>query len=299
MTSEYNIGLIGTGTLGNPVGLNLLKSGYSLIAYNRTREKTLELEKNGAKIVNSPNEVAKLSDIIITCVKDANALRDVSFGKNGITEEAHEGLVVADMSTIEPNETIEISKKFKDAGIERLDIPVVGGPKGAIKGELMVLASGDENIFNRFKEIFDAIGNRVFFLGKTGVAHSVKLAINIQSVMLTLSISEGITLARAASVEPEVFLKILNNTYFKTGMSEIRAYKMIKDEFEPTFSLKNLKKDLSTINGTANSFGISLPMTSKAEELYKNAMDEGLGDLDYTAILAYLRKATKLDNQDQ
>ena len=117
--------------------------------------------------------------------------------------------------------------------------------------------------------------------------------------MLVLSISEGITLARAASVDPEMFLKILNNTYFKTGMSEIRAYKMAKDEFEPTFTLKNLKKDLNLINTSAKSFGIVLPMTRKAEEIYENAVEKGFGDLDYTAILAYLKEATKLDKQQE
>jgi 3-hydroxyisobutyrate dehydrogenase len=289
------IGLIGTGMLGNAVGLHLLESGYLLTVYNRTRQKTLELEKNGAIIVDSPKEVAKSADLVITCVKDANAVKEVSFGKNGIIEGKHEQMLVADMSTVNPNDTKEISKKFKDAGIVTLDIPVVGGPRGAIKGELLVMVSGDENAFKRFKKIFETIGNRVFFLGKTGSAHAIKLAMNMQNVMHVLSLSEGITLARAASVDPELFLNILNSTYFKTGMSETKAYKMIKDEFEPAFTIKNVKKELNTINEAAKSFGISLPMITKAEEIYKKAIENGFGDLDYTGILAYLKHATKSD----
>jgi len=103
-------------------------------------------------------------------------------------------------------------------------------------------------------------------------------------------------LTRASSVDPEVFLKILNSTYFKTGMSENKAYKMIKDKFEPTFTLKNMKKDLGTINEVAKSFGLNLPMSFKAEELYRNAIEDGFGDLDYTGILAYLKQATKTEN---
>jgi 3-hydroxyisobutyrate dehydrogenase len=296
MKSEDRIGLIGTGILGNAVGLHLLESGYSLIAYNRTKEKTSELEKKGATIVDNPKQVAESSYLVITCVKDANAVRDVSFKKNGIVDGKHEGLVVADMSTINPIESRKIAKKFKENWITMLDTPVMGGPNVAINGKLVVMASGDENSFKKFKKVFETIGDKVFFLGENGVAHSVKLAMNLQIAMLALAISEGITLARASSVEPEVFLKILNSTYFKTGMSENKAYKMIKDEYRPTFTLNNLKKDLNTINETAKSFGIQLPMSTEAEEIYKKAIENGFGDLDYTGVLAYLKQATKVKN---
>jgi len=296
MKNEDKIGLIGTGMLGNAVGLHLLESKISLTVYNRTKEKTLELKKNGATIVDSPKNVAKASDLIITCVKDANAVREVSFEKNGIIEGKHEDLIVADMSTINPIESRKIANEFKSNGITMLDTPVMGGPNVAINGKLVVMASGDKNAFEKFKKVFEIIGHQVFFLGENGVAHSVKLAMNLQIAMLALALSEGITLARATSVEPEVFLKILNSTYFKTGMSENKAFKMIKDEFKPTFTLNNLKKDLDTINETARSFGIRLPMSTKAEEIYKKAIENGFGDLDYTGILAYLKQATKTEN---
>ncbi len=296
MKNEDKIGLVGTGILGNAVGLHLLESGYSLTAYNRTKEKTAELENKGATIVDSPKKVTESSDLVITCVKDASAVRQVSFEKNGIIEGKHGDLIVADMSTINPIETRKIASEFKKNGITMLDIPVMGGPNVAINGKLVVMASGDENAFNKFKNVFETIGNQVFFLGKNGVAHSVKLAMNLQIAMLALALSEGITLARATSVEPEVFLKILNSTYFKTGMSENKAFKMIKDEFKPTFTLNNLKKDLNTINETAKSFGVRLPMSSRAEEIYKKAIENGFGDLDYTGILAYLKQATKAEN---
>jgi len=296
MKNEDKIGLVGTGILGNAVGLHLLESGYSLTAYNRTKEKTAELEKKGATIVDSPKKVTESSDLVITCVKDASAVRQVSFEKNGIIEGKHSDLIVADMSTINPIETRKIASEFKKNGITMLDIPVMGGPNVAINGKLVVMASGDENAFNKFKNVFETIGNQVFFLGKNGVAHSVKLVMNLQIAMLALALSEGITLARATSVEPEIFLKILNSTYFKTGMSENKAFKMIKDEFKPTFTLNNLKKDLNTINETAKSFGVKLPMSSRAEEIYKKAIENGFGDLDYTGILAYLKQATKAEN---
>ncbi len=287
------IGLIGTGMLGNAVGIHLLESDHELIVYNRTKEKTSELKNHGAKVVDSPKDVASLSELVIICVKDAAAVKEVSFGHDGIVQWDRKKLVVADMSTISPNETKQISKQFKEFGITLLEIPVMGGPNAAIKGELVLMASGNEEVFNKHKKVFETIAKQIFFLGQSGVAHSVKLAMNIQIAMLALAISEGITLVRASSIDPETFLKILNSTYFKTGMSENKAYKMISDKFEPTFTLNNLKKDLNTINEAAKSFGVNLPMSTRAEEIYQKAIENGFGDLDYTGILAYLKQDTK------
>ncbi len=288
------IGLIGTGMLGKAVGLHLLESGYQLAVFNRTKSKTEELSEHGANILESPKEVAKKSDLIFTIVKDTNAVKEVSFAKNGIVEGNHDNLIIADMSTINPNASREIAKLFSQHGITMLDTPVMGGPNVAIKGKLVLMASGDKDAFEKHKKIFETIAIKTFFLGENGTAHAVKLSMNLQISMLALALSEGITLARGAGVEPEVFLSILNSTYFKTGMSENKAYKMIKDEFSPTFTLSNLKKDLDTINEAAKELGLYLPMTTKANEIYKKAVEEGFGEIDYTGILAYLKKATKL-----
>ncbi len=284
------IGLIGTGMLGNAVGLHLLQSGYELTAYNRTKEKTNDLKKNGGQIAFTPKEVAENSDTVIIVVKDANAVNQISFEKDGIIDGSHKDLIVCDMSTINPLESKKISEKFLQNNISKLDIPVMGGPNVAISGDLVMMASGNKNSFDKCKELFDTIANRVFFLGENGTAHAVKLAMNLQIAMLALALSEGITLSRGANIDPKIFLEILNSTYFKTGMSENKAFKMIQDKFDATFTLENLKKDISTISETSKSLGLDLPMIKKAEEIYENAVKEGFGKLDYTGILAYLKK---------
>ena len=284
------IGLIGTGMLGNAVGMHLLDSGFQVTVYNRTIEKTKNLKNNGAKVANSPKEVALNSEIIITVVKDANAVKQVSFENEGIVFGNHDNLIVCDMSTISPLDSKIISKKFLDNSIVMLDTPVMGGPNVAINGELVMMAAGDKAAFEKCKEIFDKIANKVFFLGESGTAHAIKLAMNLQITMLALALSEGILLSKAAKIDPKVFLEILNSTYFKTGMSENKAYKMIQDNFEPTFTLENLKKDINTIFETARSYELELPMVKVARETYENAVREGFGDLDYTGILAFLKK---------
>ena len=287
------IGIVGTGMLGEAVGLHLLDVGYKITVFNRSKEKTEKLENKGAIVVDSPKNVAEKSELVIVVVKDADAVKDVVFGDYGILAGKHEGMCIADMSTINPNSTREISKKVTEHGIDYMEIPVMGGPNVAINGKLVIMASGKKEVFEKFKTIFESIADQSIYLGDTGTAHSIKLAMNLQIAMLALSLSEGITLTKKAGFDPEIFLKVLNSTYFKTGMSEGKAHKMINDSVKPTFTLANLKKDLDTINDAAESFDVELPMAKIARKIYADATDAGFGDIDYTGIISYIRKLSK------
>jgi len=290
------IGIIGTGMLGKAVGLHLLDSGYSVSVYNRTKSKTKNLEEKGADVAELPSVVAESSDLIITCVKDADAVKQVLFGQGGVVSGKHDDMTVADMSTINPNAAKEISKKLYDEGIKSIEIPVMGGPNVAIEGKLVLMASGDKESFERFSQVFNTIANKTFFLGESGSAHSIKLAMNLQISLLALSLSEGITLTKKAGFDPEKFLEILNSTYFSTGMSQNKAFKMIKDDYQPTFTLKNMKKDLDTIVASAKDFDAKLPIAERANEIYSQALDAGFGEIDYTGILAYIKKLSETKN---
>ena len=287
------IGIVGTGMLGEAVGLHLLDVGYEVTIFNRTKEKMKNLKEKGALIAESPMQVAKDSDLVITIVKDADAVNEVIFGNSGIIFGKHDGICIADMSTVNPNSTREISKQVIEDGIDYLEIPVMGGPNVAIDGKLVMMASGKKEVFEKFKTVFDSIAEQSFYLGGTGTAHSIKLAMNLQIAMLALSLSEGITLTKKAGFDPEIFLKILNSTYFKTGMSEGKAHQMISESIEPTFTLANLKKDLDTINDAADSFDAELPMTKIARKIYADATEAGFGDIDYTGIISYIKELSK------
>ncbi len=284
------IGIIGIGMLGEAVAENLLNLGYDISVYNRTKEKARGVEIKGATVMSSPKAVAENAELVIIIVKDAVAVREVSFGKNGIIESTNKKLIVADMSTIDSVESKNIANEFQRNKIQKLEIPVMGGPNVAITGKLVMMVSGPKTSFDYCKEIFDKIANKVFFLGEQGTANSIKLAMNLQITMLALSLSEGITLVEKSKVDPKIFLKVLNSTYFKTGMSENKAFKMINGDYDATFTMANLKKDITTMTNTAKELGIKLPMISKAEEIYENAINEGLGNLDYTRIIEYIKK---------
>ena len=287
------IGIVGTGMLGEAVGLHLLDVGYEVTIFNRTKEKMKKLKEKGASIAESPKQVAENSDLVITIVKDADAVKEVIFGNSGIIFGKHDGICIADMSTVNPNSTREISKQVIEDGIDYLEIPVMGGPNVAIDGKLVMMASGKKEVFEKFKTVFDSIAEQSFYLGGTGTAHSIKLAMNLQIAMLALSLSEGITLTKKAGFDPEIFLKILNSTYFKTGMSEGKAHQMISESIEPTFTLANLKKDLDTINDAADSFNAELPMAKIARKIYADATEAGFGDIDYTGIISYIKELSK------
>jgi len=284
------VGIIGLGMLGNAVALHLLDAGFKITVYNRTKEKTEQAKKKGASVAISPKDVAENSDIVIVIVKDANAVKEISFEKNGIIEGKHEKLIVADMSTIDPTESKNIGKKFQEHNIAKLDIPVMGGPNVAMTGNLVMMASGNKDSFENCKKVLECIASKVFFTGDSGVAHTIKLAMNLQIAMLALALSEGITLVKKANVNPKIFLEILNSTYFKTGMSEKKAYKMISGKHDTTFTLANMKKDINTMTNAAKSLGVELPMIEKAEEMYENAIKEGFGEIDYTGIIEYIKK---------
>ncbi|MDE1814946.1 MAG: NAD(P)-dependent oxidoreductase [Thaumarchaeota archaeon] len=285
-----NVGIIGTGLLGSAVATRLLSTGHTVTVYNRTKEKAEPLKRLGASVVESPKKVSEKSDLVITIVKDASAVESIAFGSDGIIQGRHDGLVVADMSTINPVSSRKIAEKYAQYGIQMIDSPVMGGPSLAEKGQLVVMIGGEKTAYEKCKAVFDSIGEKTFYIGANGAADSMKLAMNLQIAILALSISEGIILAKKSGLDPLLFLEVLNSTYFKTGMSLLKGPKMAKGVFEPSFFLSVMQKDLDEINYTAKEFGASLPVARLANELYQNAVKEGFGKIDYTGIMAYLEK---------
>ena len=288
-----NVGIIGTGLLGSSIAKRLASSGHEISAYNRTRQKVEELKNFGIQVADSPKNLANNCELVITILKDASVIEQMAFGSNGIIHGKHEGLIVADMSTISPISSRNIAKKFADNGISMIDTPVMGGPSLAEKGQMVIMVGGKKEIYEKCKTVFDLIGEKTFLLGENGSGHAMKLAMNSQIAILALALSEGIILAKKSGLDPIKFLEVLNSTYFKTGMSINKGPKMVRGNFEPSFFLKMMQKDLDEIEHTANQVGANMPMSKLANEIYQNAIKEGLGEIDYTGILSYLEKLNK------
>lgn len=286
------VGIVGTGMLGASVGLRLIERGHELVAYNRTRGATSDLEGAGAKIMDTPRSVAESSDFVIVCVTDADAVRSVIFGESSISAGAHDALIVGDMSTIDPADSRDIAKRLhSECGVRMLGIPVMGGPDAAANGTLVVIADGDARAYELCGKTLADIAQTVHYVGSNGTAHTIKLAMNLQIASLAVSISEGIEISRGGGVDPELFLGVLNSTYFGTGMSKKKAHRMAHGKYPPTFLLRNLKKDLGLITEFAGAHKIRLEGAAAIDKMYADAVAAGLGELDYTGILGHIEGA--------
>jgi 3-hydroxyisobutyrate dehydrogenase len=288
-----NVGIVGTGLLGSAIARRLASSGHKILAYNRTRQKAESLKNFGIQVADSPKELASKCELVITILKDAPVIEQIAFGDNGIIHGKHDGLIVADMSTINPISSRNIAKKFSNEGISMIDTPVMGGPNQAEKGQMVIMIGGEKEIYEKCKTVFDSIGEKTFLLGENGSGHAMKLAMNSQIAILALSLSEGIILAKKSGLDPMIFVEVLNSTYFKTGMSVNKGPKMVKGDFKPSFFLKMMQKDLDEINHTASQVEANMPISKLANEIYQKAIKEGFGDIDYTGILSYLEKSYK------
>jgi 3-hydroxyisobutyrate dehydrogenase len=290
------VGIAGLGLMGSGITTRLIDSGQEVLVYNRTSSKA-EQFSNKVTVALSPRELADSCDLVITVVTDFDAVKDLLFGNNGIVKTANLNLVVADASTISPSQSEHCARLLHDAGIEMLGMPVMGGPAAAAAGDLVPIVAGNRLTFEKVRHVIEKLG-RTFYVGeKSGSANAIKLALNLNIALIASAVSEGIMLVRRLDIDPLIFIQILNSTYFKTGLSEKKGPKMVKNDFSPTFHLRNMLKDLELAISTAQSNGIALPNTALAQQLFRAANNSGFSDEDYTSICAFLAKINGLEEQ--
>ena len=291
------VGIAGLGLMGSGIAKRLINTGHTVSVYNRTGSKAQHFSNN-ATVALSPRELAEGCDLVITVVTDFDAVKNILFETNGVIESGnHHNLVVADASTISPSQSEHCAQRLRNAGIEMLGIPVMGGPAAAETGDLVPIVAGSKQAFEKVRQVIEKLG-RTFYVGeRDGSANAIKLALNLNIALVASAVSEGIMLVRRAGIDPSIFIEILNSTYFKTGLSEKKGPKMVKNDFSPTFHLKNMLKDLELATSTAQGTGITLPQTALAQQIFRAASNMGFSDQDYTSICAFLAKINGLESQ--
>lgn len=288
------VGVAGLGLMGSGIATRLVNTGHELSVYNRSKAKTAKFAKS-ATVAASPKELADGCDLVITVVTDFEAIKEVLLSKNGIAESGNRKVIVADVSTISPSQSEHCAQALRQAGIEMLGMPVMGGPAAAETGDLVPMVAGSRQAFEKAKPIIEKLG-KTFYVGeRDGSANTIKLALNLNIALVASAVSEGITLARGCGINPSIFVQILNSTYFKTGLSEKKGPKMVKNDFSPSFHLKNMLKDLELATGTAQAAGITLPQTALAQQIFRAANNSGFSDQDYTSICAFLAKINGME----
>lgn len=289
-----NIGFIGLGLMGREMSRRLLEGGYSLIVWNRTKEKAEPLVKAGAKWADSPKAVAQSSDVVITMVTDSAAVEAVVCGKNGILEGAHPGLILIDMSSIAPEMSRSIAARAKEKGVVMLDAPVTGNPKVAAEGKLGIMVGGPQETFEVCKPVFEKMGVKIIHVGENGKGTTLKLINNLIMGIAIQAVAEALVLAKKAGIDPVKVMEITSVGGARTGAMETRGPKMIRHDFTPGFSLNNMYKDLSTAMKLADEVGAVLPAGSITREIVKAAKSQGKGEMEASVVITVMEELANI-----
>ncbi|MGB7697275.1 MAG: NAD(P)-dependent oxidoreductase [Nitrososphaeraceae archaeon] len=281
-----NIGIIGTGLMGSAIAERLLERGFTVYIYNRTKQRSDPLVRKGGIRVGNPSELGKKCNYVIISVTDGNAVKEILFGNNGLIYSNNNQLSIIDTSTVLPEDSIYCANLTKRKGYAMIQAPIMGGPDATRKGDVISIVSGDKKTMEKCRRILTNFSKKIFYAGyRDGAANYLKLGLNLNIALIAISLSESIIFIKKSKTNPTVFLNILNSTYFKTGLSEIKGPKMIRNNFEPKFFLKNMLKDVQLLNECAKRNNASLSFSSLAEQYFRMASNRGYSELDYTAIL--------------
>ena len=278
------LGWIGLGHMGNPMAKNLLKAGFDVAVFNRTKEKEKELSEAGASSANSPQHLMKNCDIVITMVSDDQAVKEVFEGNSGLLSREHSGKLIIDMSTISPETSRYLSTKCSNKQINYLEAPVSGSVKPAQDGTLIILAGGSVENYKKAKPIFDVLGKMSLHLGAVGKGSSAKLAINYFLGLNLQGLAETVLFAEANGVSKEDMLTIINEGACGSGITKIKTPSILNNSYPAAFPLKHLAKDLRL----AKEAGLNTPLIHPLFDSYNNANNNGLGDEDVMAIIKNL-----------
>ncbi len=282
------VGFIGLGTMGKPMANNILKAGYPLIVYNRTRSKMAKFLHAGAEGADSPGELARRCDVVITMLSDSHAVEEVVLGPAGVLEGARSGFTLIDMSTISPRVTREIAHRLQVEDAHVLDAPVSGGEVGAIEGRLSIMVGGDKDVFEEFLALLQTVGKRVTHVGPNGMGQTVKLCNQIITQLTLLAVCEGLIFAAKAGADIHKALEAVGEGAAGSWQLTNRAPKILRRDFAPGFMVKLAQKDLRLILEVADELALPLPATSLLHHLYNTLEAQGLGDEGAQALVKSL-----------
>lgn len=284
------IGFVGLGIMGQPMALNLVKAGFEVSVFNRTRGKAEPLERAGARVASSPADAARGADYVMSVVSDSAASEQVVMGKDGVLETLKPGAILIDSSTISPVVSRKLACHAAGKQASFLDAPVTGSKHGAEKGELTFMIGGDRAAFDRALPVLKVLGKKHIYCGANGAGLSAKLAQNvIQSAMVEI-FCEGFVLATKAGVKPETMFEIVQSSMARASLTDFKAPFIFKGDFTPYFPLKWMHKDVTLAMEAAFAQGVPMPAAAAVKEVYGAARAQGKGDLDYAAVVTFLEE---------
>ncbi len=272
------LGVIGLGIMGAPMAANLLKAGFDVTVYNRTRTKAERLRSLGATIAHSPQHLASNAEIIITIVSDTPDVQEVLFGENGVAEGLTPGKIVIDMSTISPEATQAFAERIAALGCEFLDAPVSGGEPGAIAGTLTIMAGGSKAAFEKCLPVFSAMGKNIVHVGLSGSGQCTKMVNQVICSLNIVAMTEGLLLAQHTGLDLARTLQVVSGGSAGSWMLNNLAPRILQNDFAPGFMIKLQQKDLRLAMELLEGFEEKFPGAALAHELFSQAVARGLGE---------------------
>lgn len=278
--STTKIGWIGLGKMGVPMSDNLIKAGYPVTVYNRSKEKEEELTSKGAGTASSPASLIEQSDVVIVMVSDDRAIHDIFLGDAGLLSAKTSGKIIINMSTVSSGISREMSILCSNQNNNYLDAPVSGSVKQAEGAQLVIMVGGEEKFYERVKEILETLGKLTLLVGGVGAGNAAKLAVNSMIGFYTQGLAEAIVFAQKNNIKIEDFLTIINNGALANIYTKTKGEAILNNNFEPAFYLKHIFKDL----GLARDQGLDTPLGEAAYESFRQA-ERTYGDEDLVAII--------------
>ena len=285
------IGFIGIGLMGLPMAKNILKSGYNLKVFNRSKNKAEVLKEFGAVITTSIGEVVKDSDVVITMLTDDTAINEVMSSPNFL-ENLKSGTIVIDMSSVKPTTASKYGNNLKSKNINYLDAPVSGGTIGAEEASLAIMVGGEQDVFNEAFDVLKTMGNPTL-VGPVGSGQVSKLANQIIVGLTIGAVAEAITLCEKAGANPNKMIKALSGGWADSKILQTHGKRMIDKDFTPKGRTSVHLKDMNNILECANSHNTHLPISNLVKEMYKTLVENGHGETDHSSLYKEIERINK------
>ncbi len=278
-TSLPIIGFIGTGVMGRSMAGHLLQAGYPLHVYNRTKAKAEALLANGAVWEDSPGEVARAAEIIITIIGFPQDVEAVYFGEDGVIAQAREGAVLVDMTTSSPRLAQRIAEAAKARGLSALDAPVSGGDLGAREARLSIMVGGEEATFEQVKPVVDVMGKTIVYQGPAGSGQHTKMVNQVAIAAGMLGVCEAMAYAETSGLDPKQVLACIESGAAGSWSLSNLAPRIIDRDFDPGFYVKHFIKDMTIALEEAEAMGLDFPGLQAAKTGYERLAAQGGADL--------------------
>jgi 2-hydroxy-3-oxopropionate reductase len=288
-----DIGFIGTGIMGAPMALHLVKTGYRVKVWNRTAEKLRPLLEAGAAACGSASEAAEDVSAVVVMLGDGPTCSEVLFGAGGAAHAMSPQSILIVMSSIPVATAVEHARKCAELGIRYLDAPVSGGERGAREAKLAIMAGGPEDTFEDAREVLAVMGRPVR-VGPAGCGQLSKIANQMIVASTIAAISEALLLAERGGADPAKICEALAGGFADSTILQQHGRRMIENDFKPGGPAKWQLKDTHTAVNLAKTLGLSLPVLSLVDGLYQDMIANGDGGLDHSALIRELRRRNGL-----